>query len=219
MPSQVAILSQIATEVYSCTLCPLHEGRTRVVPGYGDPNADILFIGEAPGKNEDEQGLPFVGRSGKYLDELLAGIGLSREHVFIANVVKCRPPDNRDPFPNEIEACNPYLQRQIETIDPLVIATLGRYSMGMFFKNAKISKIHGDPKFDDKRAYYPLYHPAYVLRNGSERPAMERDFAGLLKTVEAVKKRRAEGIQPDSVEAIPQVLPVDEDDPSQMSLF
>lgn len=221
MPSQVAILSQIATEIYGCTLCPLHQGRTRVVPGYGDPNADIMFIGEAPGKNEDEQGLPFVGRSGKYLDELLAGIGLSREQVFIANVVKCRPPDNRDPSPHEIDSCNPYLQRQIEAIDPLVIATLGRYSMSMFFPDAKISQIHGQPKYDQRRAYYPLFHPAYVLRNGNERPAMARDFAGLLDTVAEVKQRRAAGIVPAPDEALPEPLAPDDadDDISQMTLF
>lgn len=228
MPSKVARLSAVHTEIFYCTQCPLHEGRTRTVPGAGDPDAEIMFIGEAPGKNEDEQGLPFVGRSGKYLDELLQGIGLSRDQVFIANVVKCRPPNNRDPQSEEIETCNPYLRQQIEIIDPLVIATLGRYSMNMFFPNAKISRIHGQPEYGTRRAYFPFYHPAAALRDPSKREDMVNDFARLMEVVEEMRIRRA---NPDPVdeppgeeeeaerEASPEEEAADEDSPKQMGLF
>lgn len=219
MTSKVGRLSVIHTEIYQCTRCALHEERTRTVPGDGDPEAEIMFIGEAPGAQEDQQGLPFVGRSGQYLDQLLAGIGLSREDVFIANVVKCRPPNNRDPFIGEIEACNPYIQQQIEIIDPLVIATLGRFSMNMFFPNAKISKIHGQPKFGTRRAYYPFFHPAAALRNPSLKQDMEADFEQLLLVVEEVRSLRAAALQDDD-----SVLEVDNqeedtDSPHQMDLF
>lgn len=229
MPSKVARLSAVHTEIFYCTQCSLHEGRTRTVPGAGDPDAEIMFIGEAPGKNEDEQGLPFVGRSGKYLDELLKGIGLSREQVFIANVVKCRPPENRDPQPNEIETCNPYIRQQIEIIDPLVIATLGRFSMNMFFPNAKISRIHGIPEYGTRRAYFPFFHPAAALRDPSKRDDMVSDFARLLEVVAEMRQRRA---NPDPViDEEPQTSPEeespeaeteeapDEDAPKQMGLF
>lgn len=224
MATKVGRLSAIHTEIYACTRCALHKGRSRTVPGAGSPDAEILFIGEAPGLHEDEQGLPFVGKSGQYLDELLAGIGLAREQVFIANVVKCRPPNNRDPFTDEIEACNPYLRRQIEVIDPLVIATLGRYSMAMFFPNARISDIHGQPKFGTKRAYFPLYHPAAVLRNANLRPDMEADFARLLDIVEEMRRRRAispiEDEDDDTALTVPPDLPADTEDAlKQMGLF
>lgn len=186
-------LAEIADEIRECTRCPLHEGRTHVVPGYGSPNAEILFIGEAPGKNEDEQGMPFVGRSGHYLDDLLAGIGLNRKQVFIANVIKCRPPGNRDPQTDEMLTCNPFLKRQIAAIDPLVIATLGRFSMGLFFPNAKISAIHGQPRYAEGRAYYPFYHPAAALRNPALRDVMEADMARLLDVLAEVKRKRAAG--------------------------
>lgn len=223
MVSKVAQLSAIHTEIFNCTKCPLHENRTRTVPGAGFDDADIMFIGEAPGAREDEQGLPFVGRSGKYLDELLAGIGIKREDVFIANVVKCRPPDNRDPQPDEIESCNPYLRQQIEVIDPLVIVTVGRFSMNMFFPNAKISAIHGQPKYGLRRAYFPVFHPAYVLRNSSKRPQMEADFKTLLSVMEEVKKRRATAEEIPADDAPPLEdeisLPSDEDGPAQLNLF
>lgn len=231
MPSKVARLSAVHTEVFYCTQCPLHEGRTRTVPGAGDPDAEIMFIGEAPGKNEDQQGLPFVGRSGQYLDELLHGIGLSRQQVFIANVVKCRPPNNRDPQADELEACNPYIRQQIEIIDPLVIATLGRYSMNMFFPNARISRIHGRPEFGERRAYFPFYHPAAALRDPAKREDMVNDFAKLMQVVEEMRQHRAnpdpveeELPEPDELpdseaEDIPEEETVDEDSPKQMGLF
>jgi len=227
MTTKVGRLSVIHTEIYQCKRCALHSGRTRTVPGAGDPNAEILFIGEAPGEQEDKQGLPFVGRSGQYLDQLLAGIGLSRDDVFIANVVKCRPANNRDPLSDEIEACNPYLRQQIEIIDPLVIATLGRFSMNMFFPNEKISRIHGQPQFGARRAYYPFFHPAAALRNPSLKQDMEADFARLLDLVEEVRTRRASEneLSLEVNEEIIEVETIREDDddapdtPQQMGLF
>jgi uracil-DNA glycosylase family 4 len=185
-----ATLEQIAEEVRACEKCPLHSGRTNAVPGAGRADADIMFIGEAPGYHEDQQGLPFVGASGKYLGELLAKINLSRADVFITNVVKCRPPGNRDPLPVEIDTCMPaYLQRQIETIQPKIVATLGRFSMALFFpKNARISKIHGDPLRKGGRIYYPLFHPAAVLRNPNLRPVMEEDFKRMLDLIKEVEE-------------------------------
>ena len=172
-----AALDNIAAEIKVCTKCPLHTGRTNAVPGAGPANAEIMFIGEGPGYNEDKQGLPFVGQSGRYLEELLAMIGMNRDQVFITNVVKCRPPGNRDPMPLEIETCTSnYLFRQIELIDPKIIATLGRYSMGLFFPKAKITAIHGQPKRENGRIYLPLFHPAAVLRNIGLKPQAEADF-------------------------------------------
>lgn len=174
-----AALERIAAEVRACNKCPLHAaGRTNAVPGDGDYAAEVMFIGEGPGFNEDRQGLPFVGQSGKLLDELLSMIGMKRSQVFITNVVKCRPPENRDPLPEEIATCTrAYLYRQIELIAPKVIVTLGRFSMGLFFPNAKITRIHGQARWENGRAYLPLYHPAAVLRNMETlKPQMEADF-------------------------------------------
>src|SRR5919201_702203 len=137
------ILREVAVEVSTCAKCKLCKGRTKAVPGEGNPNAKILFIGEGPGFHEDRQGRPFVGPAGQFLDELLSSINLRRSDVFITNVVKCRPPNNRDPLPEEIAACNDYLDRQIDAIKPEVIVTLGRYSASKFFGNEKISAIHG----------------------------------------------------------------------------
>lgn len=161
-----AAMDAIAAQIAVCTKCQLHQGRTHAVPGAGPVPADIMFIGEGPGFHEDKQGLPFVGASGKFLEQLLATISLTRDDVFIANVVKCRPPENRDPLPVEVDTCTKeYLYRQIDLINPKVIVTLGRFSMGLFFPNAKITAIHGQPKWDKGRAYLPLFHPAAVLRN------------------------------------------------------
>ncbi len=213
-PDRAAALAAIAQEVRSCRLCRLYEQAKQGVPGAGSPTAEIMFIGEGPGFHEDQQGLPFVGRSGDYLERLLKMIGLRRDQVFIANVVKHRPPENRDPLPDEIAACRPYLDRQIEVIDPLVIATLGRYSMGRYFPNGKITQIHGKPRYDDGRAYYPLFHPAAVLRNPSLEKDMEADFRRLLEVLAEVKKRRA-AQQPSA--------PSQKDDeppqPTQLKLF
>jgi DNA polymerase len=185
-----ATLEAIAQEVRGCVKCPLHTGRTHAVPGAGRVDADIMFIGEAPGFHEDQQGLPFVGASGKYLDQLLAQIGLSRDEVFITNVVKCRPPGNSDTLPAEIQTCTSnYLNRQIEVIQPKLIATLGRYSMAMFFSpDARISKIHGQPKRAGGRIYYPLFHPAAVLRNPNLRDEMEADFKRMLQLIKEIEQ-------------------------------
>jgi DNA polymerase len=153
----------------------------------GPVQADIMLIGEAPGAREDEQGLPFVGPSGRFLDDLLAGIGLSRESVYIANVVKCRPPANRDPEPAEIEACAPFLDRQIATVDPRVIVTLGRFSMARWFPGASISRVHGKPKREGGRTIVPMYHPAAALHRGDLRSVIEADFATLPALIAAAR--------------------------------
>ncbi len=172
-------LEQLEEAIYSCTLCPLHQGRTKAVPGEGPLSADVMFIGEGPGFHEDRQGRPFVGAAGKFLEELLASIGLTREQVYIANVVKCRPPGNRDPLPNELSACEPYLERQIQLIKPKVIVTLGRFSMGRYFPGASISKIHGQPKRVGNYLVIPMFHPAAALHQPKWRPLVEADFKKL----------------------------------------
>jgi DNA polymerase len=172
-----AALEVIAGEVRTCTRCRLHETRTQAVPGEGDPSTEVVLVGEGPGFNEDRQGRPFVGRAGDLLVRLLASIGWRREDVFITNVVKCRPPDNRDPEPDEIAACEPYLRRQLEVLDPAVIVTLGRHSMGRFMPGARISQAHGTMRPADPATGAPdalvfaMYHPAAALRT----PAIERD--------------------------------------------
>jgi uracil-DNA glycosylase len=172
-------LEQVASEVRVCPLCELARSRTNAVPGSGNPKTRVMLIGEGPGYHEDQQGEPFVGASGKFLNELLGHAGLKREDVFITNVVKCRPPGNRDPLPDEIQACAPYLERQIALIDPDVIVTLGRFSMSKFFPGDRITKIHGQPKEFGNRLVMPMFHPAAALRNGSLRSTVEEDFAKL----------------------------------------
>jgi len=172
----VSELETLAAEIARCTRCLLHRGRTKAVPGEGPQHAEVLFIGEAPGFHEDQQGRPFVGAAGQFLEELLADIGLTRTQVFIANVIKCRPPGNRDPLPEEIEACKPYLDRQIELIQPKVVVTLGRFSMTRAFPNARISHIHGQPRKIGGVIYYPMYHPAAALHQPSLRRDVEEDM-------------------------------------------
>jgi uracil-DNA glycosylase family 4 len=176
--SQMTI-EQLEAAIRACTLCALHKGRTQAVPGEGPANADIMFIGEGPGFHEDRQGRPFVGAAGQFLEELLASINLTREQVYIANVVKCRPPGNRDPLPEELSACAPYLDRQIELIRPKVIVTLGRFSMARFFPGASISKIHGQPKRVGNVLVVPMFHPAAALHQPKWRPVVEADFKRL----------------------------------------
>jgi DNA polymerase len=209
---KAAELGRIADQVKACTLCRLHEGRTNAVPGAGSLDAEIMFIGEGPGFNEDKQGLPFVGASGNYLTQMLTKIGLSRGEVFITNVVKCRPPENRDPMQDEIDACKPYLDAQIAQIDPLVIVTLGRYSMARYFPGGKITKIHGQPRFEGGRAYYPLFHPAAVLRNPNMQTDYEADFQKLHEVLAQVKALRTS----DSPPAAP---PPSDEPPTQLTLF
>ncbi len=172
----MSALSELYEEIALCRQCEIAKYRTKVVPGEGAENADILFIGEAPGWHEDQQGRPFVGPAGLYLDELLASINLKREQVYIANVIKCRPTGNRDPLPAEIHNCRKWLERQIELIHPRMIVTLGRYSMAMFFSGKGISKIHGTAQKRDNIIYYAMYHPAAALHQQSLRQTIEADM-------------------------------------------
>jgi uracil-DNA glycosylase family 4 len=189
-------LDQIAHEVSVCTLCPLHVGRTNAVPGEGHTETEVVFVGEGPGFNEDQQGRPFVGAAGGLLNELLKAIGWRREEVFITNVVKCRPPQNRDPEPAEIAACAPYLRRQLEVLDPALVVTLGRFSLQTFMPGARISSAHGtfkpvDPATGAESAVaYAMYHPAAALRAGSLKQTMLEDMAGIPQVVLDSRARR-----------------------------
>lgn len=194
-----ALLNEIADEIRVCTRCELHRTRTNAVPGEGPANARIMLIGEAPGWNEDQQGRPFVGAAGKFLEELLGAAGLKRSEVFITNVVKCRPPGNRDPLPDEIAACAPYLQRQIDALDPDVIVTLGRFSMAKWFPGERISRIHGQPKREGKRLIVPMYHPAAALHQQALKATILEDFAKLpriLADAEAAREAEAKADEP-----------------------
>jgi DNA polymerase len=188
--SNVEALQEIREQVQVCTRCELYRGATHAVAGEGNPEARILLIGEAPGFHEDAQGKPFIGNSGKFLTELLAKAGLNREDVFITNVVKHRPPGNRDPLPDEIMACALWLDQQIAIIDPDIVVTLGRFSMARFFPGQRISKIHGQPKEVDGRFVVPMYHPAAALHNGSLKPEIEADFAKLPRLLAEFDKAR-----------------------------
>jgi uracil-DNA glycosylase family 4 len=172
----VSQLSELNQEILVCQRCILAKSRTNAVPGEGPEDAAIMFIGEGPGFHEDRQGRPFVGAAGQYLDELLEQIGLKRAHVYIANVIKCRPPANRDPQPEEVEACRPYLDRQIELIRPRLVITLGRFSMARYFPGVTISRIHGQPKRIGSVIYYPMFHPAAALHQPKWRAIVEQDF-------------------------------------------
>ena len=220
-------LTLIAEEVRSCTKCRLHEGTRNGVPGEGNPQAEILFVGEGPGFNEDAQGKPFVGAAGNLLSEMLARAGLKREDVFITNIVKHRPPNNRDPLPDEIAACSEYLERQIAEIKPTLIVTLGRHSMGYFIgPNARITQVHGTLKAWRNIAVYMCFHPAAALRQPKYREGLEQDFDGLPRALVAARKRaesRSAGPNADSG-AGPAVSGGVTDDPgdaasSQMTLF
>ena len=193
-----AALEEIAEEVRACTRCRLHAGRTRAVPGEGNPDTEVVFVGEGPGFNEDRQGRPFVGRAGDLLVRLLASIGWRREDIFITNIVKCRPPDNRDPEPDEVAACAPYLRRQLEILDPALVVTLGRHSMGRFMPGARISQAHGtvrrvDPATGAPDAtVYALYHPAAALRSNEVERVSYEDVAGIPAALLDARRRRAE---------------------------
>jgi len=185
-------LTELYEQIRNCTKCPLHQSRTNAVPGEGPEDAEIMFIGEAPGFHEDRQGRPFVGAAGHFLDELLEMIGLTREDVYICNVLKCRPPRNRDPLMSEIEACKPYLDRQLEIIQPKIVVTLGRFSMARWFPNARISRIHGQPRKIGGRLYYPMYHPAAALHQPSLRRAVEEDMRRIPELIAQLDKLRDE---------------------------
>lgn len=173
-------LEKLARQIVVCTKCELHRSRKKAVPGEGPTHAEIMFIGEGPGARENEQGRPFVGASGKFLDQLLEQAGVTRPDMWITNVVKCRPPGNRDPLPDEVETCTSnYLQYQIEIVNPSIIVTLGRHSMGLFFKGAKITQIHGQMQKVNDRFVIAMYHPAAALHQISLRPVIMADFARL----------------------------------------
>ena len=185
-------LVELYEEIADCPACGLARTRTQTVPGSGPAPAEVMCVGEGPGAREDEQGLPFVGAAGRFLDELLGGIGMSRETVHIANVVKCRPPGNRDPQPEEIAACQPFLERQIVLVDPLLIVTLGRFSMARWFAGTTISRIHGQPKRVGDRLVVPMFHPAAALRRGDLRTVIAADFARIPALIEEARAIRAE---------------------------
>lgn len=212
------ILEQIAEEVKKCERCELHRSRKNAVPGEGPANSKIIFIGEGPGFYENQQGRPFVGAAGKFLDELLASAGLKRNEVFIANVVKCRPPGNRDPQIEELTACSAFLDRQIEAINPRIIVTLGRFSMAKYLPDAKISRIHGNPQWVKDRLIVPMYHPAAALHQPSLRATVIEDFRRLPEWVQKVEKRMSEMSE---IKNLPEKRPEEnaEDDPTQLSLF
>ncbi len=173
-------LDDVRAQVEACRRCPLADGRTQTVFGVGNAHARVMFVGEAPGKNEDLQGEPFVGAAGKYLDELLGVAGLTRGEVFIANVLKCRPPGNRDPRPEEIERCTPFLREQTRTIDPEFIVTLGNFSTKFILKTeVGITRLHGTLQRAGRFKVFPIFHPAAALYDGSKREALENDFATL----------------------------------------
>ena len=204
-------LAQIAKEVTVCQKCALYHSRKNAVPGEGPANSEIMFIGEGPGFYENEQGRPFVGAAGKFLDELLAEAGLKRPEVWIGNVVKCRPPGNRDPLPEELSACNEYLERQIAAIDPKIIITLGRYSMGKFMPGVKISAIHGQMRQIGDRYVIAMFHPAAALHQGSLKPAIIKDFAQLPKLLEQARTAQKHSAT-EQIEA-------EKEQPKQLNLF
>ena len=205
-------LAQIAQEVSVCKKCTLHKTRKKAVSGDGPANAEIMFIGEGPGFHENEQGRPFVGAAGKFLDQLLAQAGVTRGEVFITNVVKCRPPENRDPQPKELESCDVYLERQIEAINPSIIVTLGRFSMGKFMKGAKISQVHGEMRKVGERYVIAMFHPAAALHQAALKPAILADFAKLPELLN--EARKAQGRSARQV-VKKEVM----EDPKQMNLF
>jgi uracil-DNA glycosylase family 4 len=204
-------LAKIAKEVSKCKSCALHQGRKLSVPGEGPANSEIMFIGEGPGFHENEQGRPFVGPAGNFLNELLAAAGLKRPEVWIGNVVKCRPPGNRDPLPEELLACNAYLERQITAINPKIIITLGRFSMGKYMPGVKISSVHGQMRKEGDRFMIAMFHPAAALHQAALKPAILKDFSllpNLLEQARAAFKH-----------ATPAVVEVPKEDPQQLNLF
>ncbi len=204
-------LAQVAQEVSQCTCCELHRTRKQAVPGEGPATTEIMLIGEGPGFHENEQGRPFVGAAGKFLEELLAQAGLKRSDVWIGNVIKCRPPGNRDPLPEELSSCDDYLERQIRAINPKIIITLGRFSMAKFMPGAKISTEHGQMRKVGNRFVIPMYHPAAALHQPKWRPQILADFAKLPKQLEQARTTLANTTPGDDE------LPGEE--PTQLCLF
>lgn len=192
MPKPHIPLDELRVQVESCRRCPLCDGRTQTVFGVGNPHARVMFIGEAPGKNEDLQGEPFVGAAGHYLNELLGCAGLRREDVFIANVLKCRPPGNRDPRPEEIQTCTPFLREQTRTIDPEVLVTLGKFSTQFVLKTQMgITRLHGRVQRAGKFLVFPIFHPAAALYDGAKREALENDSVTLGQLLHQLDEQKA----------------------------
>ena len=214
-------LTLIGQEVRSCTKCRLHQGTRNGVPGEGNPNAEILFVGEGPGQQEDRLGRPFVGPAGQLLNEMLGRAGLQREDVFITNIVKHRPPGNRDPMPDEIEACGDYLQRQIAEIKPVLIVTLGRFSMMTFFgPDARITRVHATLKPWRDIMAYACFHPAAALHQPKYREGLEQDFDNLPAALEAARKRAADRKRAAGTNADEGTAASDEGGPpSQLTMF
>jgi DNA polymerase len=191
-------LEQLYQEIIHCQKCILSRSRRKAVPGEGPEEAEIVLIGEAPGFHEDQQGRPFVGPAGQFLEELLTSIGFRREDVYICNVIKCRPPGNRDPLPNEMEACQPYLDRQLALIRPKIVVILGRFSLSRFFPNAKISTVHGRPRKIEGIIYYPVYHPAAALHQPRWRSVVEEDFKRIPELLARIERLPDEGPREDA---------------------
>ena len=206
----MSALTDLNKDIDLCRKCEIGYKRTKSVPGEGAENAEIMFIGEAPGWNEDQQGRPFVGAAGQFLDELLASINLKRPQVYIANVIKCRPPGNRDPLPTEIANCQHWLDRQIELIVPKIIVTLGRYSMAKFFPGKTISKIHGTAQMQNGIIYFAMYHPAAALHQGNLRQTIMQDMLKLPPLLTQAKTAKIK----DAV-----AEPKQEPPPQQLSMF
>ncbi len=186
LTEKILELDNIKDQISNCGKCSLYKTRNKIVPGSGNPDSPILFIGEAPGANEDKEGIPFCGAAGKFLDEMLRSIGLKRSDVFVANTLKCRPPENRDPEESEKAVCRPYLEKQIEIIDPKIIVCLGKHSTETFLPDAgSISSLHGKAlRRKDGRIYLPLYHPAAALHNGGLRSTLLKDFENIPKILQ-----------------------------------
>jgi DNA polymerase len=198
----MSALTDLYKEIENCFKCDIAKARTRVVPGEGAENAEIMFIGEAPGFHEDQQGRPFVGQAGQFLDRLLELINLKRDQVYIANVIKCRPTSNRDPLPTEITNCEDWLNRQIEIIKPKMIVTLGRYSMARYFPGKSISKIHGTARKESEIIYFAMYHPAAALHQQSLKQTIEADMIKIPQLL-----------------AESQAIPEDTPKPQQLNMF
>jgi DNA polymerase len=220
-------LAQIASEVSVCTSCLLHKTRNKSVPGEGPADSEIMLIGEGPGFNENEQGRPFVGQAGQFLNELLGLASLQRTDVWIGNVVKCRPPGNRDPMPEELAACNLYLERQIAAINPKIIITLGRFSMNKFMPGAKISQVHGQMRKIGDRFVIAMFHPAAALHNPTYLPQIKADFAKLPQLLEVARKALEEAARDELNKQAPAQVaeqktayePPKPEEPKQMKLF
>ncbi len=198
-------LKSLYAAIIACPDCDLCKTRTKAVPGEGAPTAQIMFVGEGPGYNEDQQGRPFVGAAGKFLDELLASIGTRRSEVYITNVLKCRPPNNRDPLPNEVEACRKYLLRQIELIRPHLIVTLGRFSLAWFFPRDSIGKAHGKLRRLGNQHLYHVYHPAAALHAGNLRKVIQEDFARIPAALEKARESQAAAVNA-ATEPVPEQM-------------